>query len=103
MRRTKTTAIRTEIVEQQIVSFRPRVADSVLFCPQCRAGTAWLSLANAASNTKLSLAEIFRLADDGKLHSQITPDGHILVCNRSLEKMGDSSELKVVAQKQKNG
>jgi hypothetical protein len=85
MKRTKIIETRTQTVEREIVGIYLRTVESTVFCPQCQAFSRWLSLADAKSDAGLTFAEVCALIEIGKLHSQLTGDGHLLVCGRSLE------------------
>lgn len=55
------------------------------FCEPCLEETAWLTAAEAASISDLSEREIYRLAENGRLHFAESDTRLLFFCRRSLE------------------
>jgi hypothetical protein len=54
------------------------------FCPRCRKQRAFLPIDFAALLADVNRRTIYRWMDRGSLHWRTIPDGHRLVCLRSL-------------------
>ena len=50
-------------------------------CPECQKEVAWLTCAEAAGNLGLTEREVFRLAEQGEIHSAESDEGRLLVCS----------------------
>jgi hypothetical protein len=58
----------------------------VEFCPDCAADRVMLTPLAAATVTRRSAREIYRLVERGGLHSKDAANGQLLVCAVSLQK-----------------
>jgi hypothetical protein len=86
MRVTKT---RTEVTieTETVIAMSVSGAGSGLgFCPECSVERVLLTPLAAASVSRTSAREIYRLVACGGLHSTDAPDGQLLVCAVSLQK-----------------
>jgi len=91
MYRRKLTTIKTQTIEQVVISVvnaDPGVSD----CADC--GSGLLALAEAESEYGLSVAALRNLIESGRIHSSQTIDGHLLICRRSIESKNLNGELK---------
>jgi hypothetical protein len=78
----KRTEITIEIERLTVVSQRcerPR-----LWCNRCASTLPMLSIDVAARVTGATALVIFRLAEAGRLHSAVTPEGRLFICSNSL-------------------
>jgi hypothetical protein len=62
------------------------------FCRDCQANVEHFSVARAAAVLKISETSLFRLVEDGKIHSTETAAGRLLVCGNSLAAMIEGGE-----------
>jgi hypothetical protein len=82
----KTMLKRTEITietERYLVIGQHREM-TVPQCVRCNHNVAMLTVFDAARVTGYTTAMISRLADSGKLHFAVTPEGQLLICPDSL-------------------
>ena len=87
MYRRKLTTIKTQTIEQLVISVI--TADhGVNGCADC--GSGLLALAVAESECGLSLATLRELTESGQIHFSETADGHLLVCRRSIKAFNES-------------
>jgi hypothetical protein len=61
-------------------------SSGLAFCPECAAERVMLTPFAAATVTRTSAREIYRLVVSGGLHSTDAPNGQLLVCAVSLQK-----------------
>lgn len=61
----------------------PRIAEKAV-CSECQSEVRWLMPEEAMILAGISLREIFRLVETGKLHFAENPDGFLIVCAASL-------------------
>ena len=83
MNQRRLTSITTETVEKWAIRFGGRTGGDQL-CTLCGSSTRWLSLALAGQLSGLTHVDVCRLADLGRVHSQLTMEGHLLICGISL-------------------
>ena len=81
MRRVRRTEITIEVERTLVVSRRRRLAE---WCPACGAEAEMVTPSEAAAVAGVGSHVIFRRAEDGGLHSRVTPEGALLVCLNSL-------------------
>ena len=65
------------------MTMRP-TATVTAFCDRCRADVAWLYLNDAAIFSRVPVRKIFKLIEEGAIHSRETSDCQILICHDSL-------------------
>jgi hypothetical protein len=80
------TEITIETHETTIIRVSTRQTANA-FCEICRTTHKHFSVRRAAAILRLSETAIFRLVEDGKIHSTETAAGRLLVCGNSLAAM----------------
>jgi hypothetical protein len=80
------TEITIETHETTIIRVSTRQTANA-FCEICRTTHKHFSVRRAAAILRLSETAIFRLVEDGKIHSTETVGGRLLVCGNSLAAM----------------
>ena len=81
MKKTKTTEITFETDELFIIKRRDE--STRIRCETCGA-LVWISIAEAASITRVNELAICEQVKAGLLHSTVTPEGQVLICLNSL-------------------
>lgn len=90
MKAKRQTEIRSETHELTIVRFRQ--SQSGIFCEACADQVSHLKVEQAASALSLSETAIFRLVENGQIHSIKTAAGSLLLCVNSLAAIGMEME-----------
>ena len=78
---------RTEITietERSVVVRRRQGARPSLWCNRCARTLPMLTIDVAARVASTTPLVIFRLAEAGRLHSAVTPEGRLFICSNSL-------------------
>ena len=83
MANSKKIHIRTVTVERYLIPGGPLKA-SVLFCTGCGVLTEMLTLDHASASTGVSMRDLFRLSENGPIHSAETDSGQIMICRESM-------------------
>ena len=78
----KRTQITIETERSLVVSQRRKRAN--LWCNRCARTLPMLTVEVAASVARVTPLVIFRLAEAGRLHSAVTPEGRLFICSNSL-------------------
>lgn len=85
--RVRTTRTEVTIETETVIAVSVSSGSSgMAFCPECAADRVMLTPFAAASVTRTSAREIYRLVAGGGLHSTDAPNGQLLVCADSLQK-----------------
>jgi hypothetical protein len=79
-----------ETHEITTISFR-RGFPTTVFCRLCQTETLHLRISQAASVLKFSEFKIFRLVQDGQIHSAENAAGQLLLCGNSLSALAQNS------------
>ncbi|HEY0461439.1 MAG TPA: hypothetical protein VGC97_20050 [Pyrinomonadaceae bacterium] len=93
MKAKRETEITIETHEITIIRLHTYQSTTV-FCRRCRARLKHFSVARAAAVLKISETAIFRLVEDGQVHSTETAAGRLLVCGNSLAALLDGSSVR---------
>ena len=83
MKAKRQTEITIETHEIMIIRITTRQTANA-FCELCRTRLKHFSVARASAVLKISEAAVFRLVEDGQVHSTETAAGALLVCSNSL-------------------
>jgi hypothetical protein len=83
MKAKQQTEITIETHEITIIRVSSRQTATV-FCFNCGKNLKHFSIARASAVSKISEAAIFRLVENGQIHSTETAAGALLVCSNSL-------------------
>jgi hypothetical protein len=77
---------RTEIVieAERTIIYTTRHQARTQWCPSCNAEVEMVTAFEAARLGGVSSYTIYRWAEDGDIHSGVTPEGVLLVCLKSL-------------------
>ena len=59
----------------------------VLFCAGCDRPSEMLPISQAAVEAEISTKKLFRLSEDGLVHSVETETGQMLICRQSLNEL----------------
>lgn len=70
--------------ESDPVSVFGRDRECAKWCPGCERYVPMVMTLTAATLAKTNIAEIFRRAETGELHFQVTAKGTLLICLNSL-------------------
>jgi hypothetical protein len=93
MKAKQQTEITIETHEVTIIRFGTRQTTNV-FCTACGTNLKHFSVARAAAVLKISEAAVFRLVEDGQIHSTETAAGALLVCSNSLSALANKQGVK---------
>lgn len=86
MVRKKRTEITTETTTLWLVRTGDAAARESGRCARCAAGTFWLAPKSAAAMTGLSARRVYRLLEEGAVHSDDRDGDEPRICSRSLLK-----------------
>ena len=76
--------IETDFEIALVFVFGSNWRDCVKWCSECGSYVPMVTTLTAATLEKASIAEIYRRAETGELHFQVTVKGTLLVCFSSL-------------------
>jgi hypothetical protein len=60
---------------------------AILFCTGCDLPSEMLPISEAAAEAEISMKKLFRLSEDGLVHSVETDSGQMLICRQSLNEL----------------
>ncbi len=84
MKKTReTTTTEITIEQEEFFSIRANALTRIC-CSQCPTEPPMITAEAAAEVTGLSLPEIYRWADEGRIHSTLTPAGLLMICPNSV-------------------
>ena len=83
MANSKKIYIRTVTVERYLVA-KDAAIPLGIFCKGCGLLTEMLTVGQASSEVGFPMQDLFRLAENGVIHSAETDAGHIMLCRASL-------------------
>jgi hypothetical protein len=82
MRKKRRAEIMIEI--DRTIVFTGRYARETRWCEECAAGVEMITAFEAAQLARVSSHTIFKKAEEGEIHSTLTPEGVLLLCVKSL-------------------
>src|SRR5688500_11535554 len=77
---------RTEIIieTERLLTVSQRPEKTIQWCNSCEKNVIMLTIFEAAATARTSPHLISRLAESGRLHLSVTPEGRLFVCPHSL-------------------
>lgn len=77
MKTTRRTKIRLEKHEIKLIRFGQK---TMFFCESCKRETKHFTIAQIAAMLGVSEKKVFRLAENGQIHSTETEEGQLFIC-----------------------